>query len=243
MRFDNGVDTYLTVLTAQTDLYNGQLLLVSARMQRLTNLVGLYRALGGGWIQHTGDEPRRGSDDPGACGRAAPTDHRWWCWGRYVGPGSCSLPHETVADPPRTANRAVFEASFLGRGSTRTLLPPRVRPCRASAPVKCRGLRLQETQRRTRPRAQHRRSRIKREGMTGTRRGYPRSALLRTTGREALLDINAPCAGTSFPDRRGRTEVVLLAVIFPLRGQHVAVPASRDELVFRYRHRWCAQSR
>ena len=79
MRFDNGVDTYLTVLTAQTDLYNGQLMLVSARMHRLTNLVGLYRALGGGWIQHTGDEPRP-ADDPGPADAPA-TDHRWWCWG------------------------------------------------------------------------------------------------------------------------------------------------------------------
>jgi multidrug efflux system outer membrane protein len=31
--------------------------LVSARLQRLTNLVDLYRALGGGWLERTGDEP------------------------------------------------------------------------------------------------------------------------------------------------------------------------------------------
>ncbi|HXK25173.1 MAG TPA: efflux transporter outer membrane subunit [Myxococcota bacterium] len=79
-RFRNGVDPYLTVLTAQTDLYNGQLILVSARMQRLTNLVGLYRALGGGWIQRTGDEPRP-ADDPGQAGTPVP-DTKWWCWGR-----------------------------------------------------------------------------------------------------------------------------------------------------------------
>src|SRR5262249_26634661 len=58
MRFRNGVDNYLSVLTAQTDLYNGQLNLVSVRLQRLTNLVDLYRALGGGWIQRTGDTAR-----------------------------------------------------------------------------------------------------------------------------------------------------------------------------------------
>ena len=83
MRFENGVDTYLTVLTAQTDLYNAQLALVSARMQRLTNLVDLYRALGGGWIQHTGDEPRP-ADDPGKVA-APPPDHRWWCWAHLLG--------------------------------------------------------------------------------------------------------------------------------------------------------------
>jgi multidrug efflux system outer membrane protein len=27
-------------------------------LQRLTNLVDLYRSLGGGWIERSGDEPR-----------------------------------------------------------------------------------------------------------------------------------------------------------------------------------------
>lgn len=57
-RYRNGADTYLNVLTAQTDFYNAQLALVATRLQRLTNLVDLYRSLGGGWIEHTGDEPR-----------------------------------------------------------------------------------------------------------------------------------------------------------------------------------------
>jgi multidrug efflux system outer membrane protein len=58
MLYTNGIDSYLQVLTAQTDLYNSQIALVSARLNRLTSLVDLYRALGGGWIQRTGDEPR-----------------------------------------------------------------------------------------------------------------------------------------------------------------------------------------
>ncbi len=57
-RYRNGVDNYLTVLTAQTDYYNAQLSVVATRLQRLTNLVDLYRALGGGWIQNTGEAPR-----------------------------------------------------------------------------------------------------------------------------------------------------------------------------------------
>ncbi len=57
-RYRNGVDNYLTVLTAQTGYYNAQLSLVSTRLARLTNLVDLYRALGGGWIEKTGDTPR-----------------------------------------------------------------------------------------------------------------------------------------------------------------------------------------
>ena len=62
MRFRNGVDNYLTVLTAQTGLYSAQLTLVSARLARLTNLVDLYAYLGGGWIRHTGDAPRPPED-------------------------------------------------------------------------------------------------------------------------------------------------------------------------------------
>jgi len=57
-RYRNGADTYLNVLTAQTDFYNAQLALVSTRLQRLTSLVDLYRSLGGGWIERTGDQPR-----------------------------------------------------------------------------------------------------------------------------------------------------------------------------------------
>jgi outer membrane protein, multidrug efflux system len=58
LRYRNGVDSYLTVLTAQTDLYSAQQLLISARLNRLTNLVDLYQYLGGGWIEHAGDAPR-----------------------------------------------------------------------------------------------------------------------------------------------------------------------------------------
>lgn len=53
--YKNGESSYLDVLTAQTDLYDARLLLVAARAQRLTNLVDLYRALGGGWLERTGE--------------------------------------------------------------------------------------------------------------------------------------------------------------------------------------------
>ncbi|WP_042299554.1 efflux transporter outer membrane subunit [Paraburkholderia kururiensis] len=58
LRYRNGVDSYLTVLTAQTDLYSSQQSLISARLARWTNLVDLYRALGGGWIERAGEMPR-----------------------------------------------------------------------------------------------------------------------------------------------------------------------------------------
>ena len=54
--YKNGESDYLDVLTAQTDLYDAEQVLVSARLQRLTTLVDLYRALGGGWLENTGDQ-------------------------------------------------------------------------------------------------------------------------------------------------------------------------------------------
>ncbi|RQP27069.1 efflux transporter outer membrane subunit, partial [Burkholderia ubonensis] len=58
LRYKNGVDSYLSVLTAQTDLYAAQQTLITARLARWTNLVDLYRALGGGWIERAGETPR-----------------------------------------------------------------------------------------------------------------------------------------------------------------------------------------
>jgi outer membrane protein, multidrug efflux system len=52
-RYRNGVDSYLTVLTAQQDLYTAQQNLVVLNFSRLSNLVSLYQALGGGWQENT----------------------------------------------------------------------------------------------------------------------------------------------------------------------------------------------
>ena len=62
LRFRTGVDSYLNVLTAQTNLYTARQLLVTTRLARQTNLVDLYRALGGGWVEHTGEAPRPAED-------------------------------------------------------------------------------------------------------------------------------------------------------------------------------------
>jgi multidrug efflux system outer membrane protein len=47
-RYQTGVDNYLNVLVAQRSLYSGQQALVSLRLARLSNLVTLYKVLGGG---------------------------------------------------------------------------------------------------------------------------------------------------------------------------------------------------
>jgi outer membrane protein, multidrug efflux system len=53
MRFRSGVDSYLATLDAQRSLYAAQQGLVTVREAELANKVTLYKALGGGWQQHT----------------------------------------------------------------------------------------------------------------------------------------------------------------------------------------------
>ena len=53
IRYRNGVDSYLNVLSAQRDLYAAQQRLIQTRTSRLSNLVTLYKALGGGWLERT----------------------------------------------------------------------------------------------------------------------------------------------------------------------------------------------
>lgn len=48
-RYDKGIDSSLSVLDAQRSLYSAQQELIATRLTRLTNLVTLYKVLGGGW--------------------------------------------------------------------------------------------------------------------------------------------------------------------------------------------------
>ncbi|EEF62717.1 efflux transporter outer membrane subunit [Pedosphaera parvula] len=52
-RYRQGVDSYLTVLTAQQDLYSAQQSLLQSRLARFSNFITLYKALGGGWLERT----------------------------------------------------------------------------------------------------------------------------------------------------------------------------------------------
>ena len=52
-RFQEGVDDNLTLLDAQRTQYGAQQTLVRTRLTRLNNLIHLYKALGGGWTEHT----------------------------------------------------------------------------------------------------------------------------------------------------------------------------------------------
>jgi outer membrane protein, multidrug efflux system len=51
VRYQNGVASYLEVLTNDTNYFSAELNLAQARLSELTDLVHLYNALGGGWQQ------------------------------------------------------------------------------------------------------------------------------------------------------------------------------------------------
>ena len=48
LRYKSGIDSYLSVLDAQRSLYGAQQGLISVRLSRVTNLVTLYKVIGGG---------------------------------------------------------------------------------------------------------------------------------------------------------------------------------------------------
>jgi multidrug efflux system outer membrane protein len=49
LRYKGGIDSYLQVLDAERNLFQGQLTLARLRRDELVSVVELYRALGGGW--------------------------------------------------------------------------------------------------------------------------------------------------------------------------------------------------
>jgi outer membrane protein, multidrug efflux system len=49
LRYQGGLDSYLQVLDAERNLFQGRLVLAQLRLQELLSFVEIYRALGGGW--------------------------------------------------------------------------------------------------------------------------------------------------------------------------------------------------
>ena len=49
LRYRQGEDTYLNVLSAQQDLYSAQQGMLQAQYNKLASQISLYQALGGGW--------------------------------------------------------------------------------------------------------------------------------------------------------------------------------------------------
>ena len=53
-RYRIGIDSNLTFLDAQRSLFSAQQSLITDRLSQLTSEVNLYKALGGGWYERTG---------------------------------------------------------------------------------------------------------------------------------------------------------------------------------------------
>jgi outer membrane protein TolC len=49
LRYTGGLDSYLQVLDAERNLFQGELTLAQLRREEILSVVQLYRALGGGW--------------------------------------------------------------------------------------------------------------------------------------------------------------------------------------------------
>ena len=61
-RYQGGLDSYLPVLDAQRNLFEGELQLARLHQQQLSSIVQLYRALGGGWSSsQTASSPATGN--------------------------------------------------------------------------------------------------------------------------------------------------------------------------------------
>ncbi|TDF81764.1 AdeC/AdeK/OprM family multidrug efflux complex outer membrane factor [Pseudomonas sp. H9] len=62
-RYRIGVDSNLTFLDAQRQLFNSQQALITDRLSQLVSEVNLYKALGGGWYEQTGQAQQQASVD------------------------------------------------------------------------------------------------------------------------------------------------------------------------------------
>ena len=71
LRFDNGAASYLEVLYAENELFAAQLSAVRSASESSTELINVYKAVGGGWL----DEASRLAPGPqlGAVPGAAPS--------------------------------------------------------------------------------------------------------------------------------------------------------------------------
>jgi outer membrane protein, multidrug efflux system len=62
MRFDNGVSSYIEVLFAENELFAAELTAVNTQAERYTQLINVYKAMGGGWVDASDPiaAPRKG---------------------------------------------------------------------------------------------------------------------------------------------------------------------------------------
>jgi multidrug efflux system outer membrane protein len=70
LKFDNGYASYLEVLYAENELFAAELVAVQSRSDAYTQLVNVYRSMGGGWVD-VADKATAAGSGPSAAKRAA----------------------------------------------------------------------------------------------------------------------------------------------------------------------------
>jgi len=63
LRFDNGVTSYIDVLYAESQLFDGELTAVNTQSERYAQLINVYKAMGGGWIDANDPMAAQKKDD------------------------------------------------------------------------------------------------------------------------------------------------------------------------------------
>jgi outer membrane protein TolC len=63
-RYQDGIDPYINVLTAQATLLADQQTLISIKVQEMTSAVALIEALGGGWDRSQLPTPKQVTEKP-----------------------------------------------------------------------------------------------------------------------------------------------------------------------------------
>lgn len=58
LRFDNGLASYVEVLVAENELFAAELALVGTRADRFVQVIGVYQAMGGGWVDLADQQTR-----------------------------------------------------------------------------------------------------------------------------------------------------------------------------------------
>lgn len=71
LRFDNGTASYLEVLYAENELFGAELAAVSAQAEHFAELINVYKAFGGGWLELADPLAKPAAKSPVAGGGAA----------------------------------------------------------------------------------------------------------------------------------------------------------------------------
>jgi multidrug efflux system outer membrane protein len=71
LRFDNGATSYIDVLYAESQLFDAELTAVNTQAERYAQLVNVYKAMGGGWVDAVDPVAKQEAASPAGAGEGA----------------------------------------------------------------------------------------------------------------------------------------------------------------------------